>query len=72
MDKEDLNAKLSQLSRKTSEMKVEVYNVLHNSYAEFYPNFDAIRVLSNRVSEFQKEMEAQMSAIDSQVSCFIL
>lgn len=69
LDKEDLNAKLSQLSRKTAEMKVEVYNALHKCHAEFYPNFDSIRVLSNRVNEFQKEMETQNNAIDSQVSC---
>ena len=67
LDKEDLNTKLAQLSRKIEEVKLEVHDALIKKYKEFYPLCDTTRQLQSRVTTVQSEMEEMIAAIDKQV-----
>lgn len=67
LDKDDLNTKLGQLSRKIDEVKLEVHDALIKKYAEFYPLLDSTRQLRSRVATVQNEMESMLVAIEKQV-----
>jgi len=68
LDKDDLNTKLGQLSRKIDEVKLEVHDALNKKYVEFYPLFDSTRQLRSRVGSVQSEMEAMLMTIEKQVN----
>ena len=68
LDKDDLNTKLGQLSRKIEEVKLEVHDAMIKKYAEFYPLLDSTRQLRDRVNVIQNDMETLASTIEKQVT----
>ena len=67
LDKDDLNTKLGQLSRKIDEVKIEVHDSLNKKYAVFFPMFNSTRMLVSKVDSTRQELEETIAAIEKQV-----
>jgi len=68
LEKEDLSTKLTQLSSKIDEVKLEVFETLQKKYVDFYPIFDSTQLLSTRVASVSEEMSSLTASIDRQVT----
>ena len=68
LDKEDINTKVDQLSRKIEEVKLEVNDALIKKYAEFCPLSDATKQLYSRVKHVETEMTSMIVVIEKQVN----
>ena len=67
LEKEDLSTKLTQLSSKIDEVKLELFEALQKKYVDFHPIFDSTQLLGTRVSSVSDEMNTLTAAIDRQV-----
>ncbi len=68
LEKEDLNVKLSKLSKRIDAMKVEVYDSLFRKYQDFNPNLSTAVELNQRVQALSEEMVNISNKIDKEVA----
>lgn len=67
LEKEDLDAKLGKLSKRTEEVKVKVYNALQEQYIDFYPNLNTAEELSGKVKSTLGDMQEVADKVDKEV-----
>ena len=67
-EKDDLDAKLAKLSKRTEEVKVKVYNALQEKYVDFYPNLNTAEELTGKVKTTLDEMQQVAEQVDKEVS----
>uniref|UniRef100_A0AAZ3Q470 Centromere/kinetochore protein zw10 homolog n=1 Tax=Oncorhynchus tshawytscha TaxID=74940 RepID=A0AAZ3Q470_ONCTS len=67
LEKEDLAAKISKLSRKVEETKEEVCDMINKRYNEFLPSMQGAEVLMGQAEEVSKEIDVLKSCIETEV-----
>ncbi|KAG7483555.1 hypothetical protein MATL_G00039640 [Megalops atlanticus] len=67
LEKEDLNCKISKLSRKVEETKEEVCSMINNKYIEFLPSMQGAEELMEQVEEVSKDISSLKSCIENEV-----
>ncbi|XP_041749788.1 centromere/kinetochore protein zw10 homolog [Coregonus clupeaformis] len=67
LEKEDLAAKISTLSRKVEETKEEVCDMINKRYNEFLPSMQGAEVLMGQAEEVSKEIDVLKSCIETEV-----
>uniref|UniRef100_A0A8C7T9L6 Centromere/kinetochore protein zw10 homolog n=1 Tax=Oncorhynchus mykiss TaxID=8022 RepID=A0A8C7T9L6_ONCMY len=68
LEKEDLNCKISKLSRKVEETKEEVCDIINKRYNEFLPSMQGAEALMGQAEEVSKEIDILKSCIETEVS----
>ncbi|XP_045573178.1 centromere/kinetochore protein zw10 homolog isoform X6 [Salmo salar] len=66
LEKEDLAAKISKLSRKVEETKEEVCDMINKRYNEFLPSMQGAEVLMGQAEEVSKEIDVLKSCIETE------
>uniref|UniRef100_A0A8C7ICE1 Centromere/kinetochore protein zw10 homolog n=1 Tax=Oncorhynchus kisutch TaxID=8019 RepID=A0A8C7ICE1_ONCKI len=67
LEKEDLAAKISKLSRKVEETKEEVCDMINKIYNEFLPSMQGAEILMGQAEEVSKEIDVLKSCIETEV-----
>ncbi|KAM9540225.1 centromere/kinetochore protein zw10 homolog [Salvelinus alpinus] len=67
LEKEDLNGKISKLSRKVEETKEEVCDIINKRYNEFLPSMQGAEALMGQAEEVSKEIDILKSCIETEV-----
>uniref|UniRef100_A0A4W5LYZ9 Centromere/kinetochore protein zw10 homolog n=1 Tax=Hucho hucho TaxID=62062 RepID=A0A4W5LYZ9_9TELE len=67
LEKEDLAAKISKLSRKVEETKEEVCDMINKRYNEFLPSMQGAELLMGQAEEVSKEIDVLKSRIETEV-----
>uniref|UniRef100_A0A674A7A2 Zw10 kinetochore protein n=1 Tax=Salmo trutta TaxID=8032 RepID=A0A674A7A2_SALTR len=67
LEKEDLNGKISKLSRKVEETKEEVCDIINKRYNEFLPSMQGAEALMGQAEEVSKEIDILKSHIETEV-----
>ncbi|KAJ7996962.1 hypothetical protein DPEC_G00223970 [Dallia pectoralis] len=67
LEKEDLTGKISKLSRKVEEAKVEVCDMINKRYNEFLPSMQGAEELLWQAEELSKEIDVLKSCIETEV-----
>uniref|UniRef100_A0A8C5EYK0 Centromere/kinetochore protein zw10 homolog n=1 Tax=Gouania willdenowi TaxID=441366 RepID=A0A8C5EYK0_GOUWI len=67
LEKEDLSGKISKMSRKVEEIKVEVCDMINKRYSDFLSCLQASEDLMVQVDTVSKEMDALKNCIETEV-----
>uniref|UniRef100_A0A8C7KZ47 Zw10 kinetochore protein n=1 Tax=Oncorhynchus kisutch TaxID=8019 RepID=A0A8C7KZ47_ONCKI len=67
LEKEDLNGKISKLSRKVEETKEEVCDIINKRYNEFLPSMQGAEALMGQAEEVSKEIDNLKTCIETEV-----
>ena len=67
IDNDDIQTKLSKLTKRLDEVKLEVYETLQRKYDEFYPDLKTAMHLHDRSEALSKEMDSMATKIESEV-----
>lgn len=67
LEKQDLNAKLGELSKKIEQVKGEMTNALQEKYVDFSPNLKAGLDLCRRVDELSVNMTQVTNKVDTEI-----
>ncbi|KAM9781301.1 centromere/kinetochore protein zw10 homolog isoform X2 [Syngnathus typhle] len=67
LEKEDLSGKISKMSRKIEDTKVEICGMLNSRYSDFLPSLHASEDLMVQVDDVSKEMDTLKRFIETEV-----
>ena len=72
LEKQDLNAKLGDVSKKIEEVKVDMTESLKQKYVDFCPNLKTGLDLCKRVDDLALHLNQVTSKVDSEVCNFYI
>uniref|UniRef100_A0A3Q3XAX4 Centromere/kinetochore protein zw10 homolog n=1 Tax=Mola mola TaxID=94237 RepID=A0A3Q3XAX4_MOLML len=67
LEKEDLSAKISKMSRKVEDTKEELCNMINKRYVDFLPSLHGSKELMVQVDEVSKEMDVLKNCIENEM-----
>ena len=71
LEKDDINTKLENISKKVDGIKVEVFETLQKKFSEFHPDLKAAMQLNDRAQSLAAEMDTMAVKIEKEVSLIV-